>query len=71
MASYRCYQLNAQNRIQRAHDIEADSDADVLVRAENVIATSADLPSIEIWKGKRIVGRLTFVQPTERATAAE
>jgi hypothetical protein len=71
MTSYRCYQLNAQNRIQRAHDIEAESDADALLRAERVIETSADLPSLEIWQGKRIVGRLSFAPPTERANAAQ
>jgi hypothetical protein len=71
MASYRCYQLNAQNRIQYAHDIEAESDADALLRAERAMVTSADLPALEIWQGKRIVGRLTFAQPTERATAAQ
>ena len=70
MACYRCYQLNAANRIQQAHDIEADNDADALLKAERAIVTSASLPAIEIWQGKRIVGRLALQQPTER-TAAE
>jgi hypothetical protein len=71
MACYRCYQLNAQSSIQRVHDIEAASDADALLRAGRAIETSADLPALEIWQGKRIVGRLMFAQPTERATAAQ
>ena len=71
MASYRRYQLNAQNRIQYAHDTEAESDAAALLRAERAMVTSADLPALEIWQGNRIVGRLAFAQPTERANAAQ
>jgi len=71
VASYRCYQLNAQNRIRQARDIEAESDADAILLAERAIETSADLPALEIWQGKRIVGRLVFAQPTDRETAAQ
>lgn len=66
MASYRCYQLNGDNKIHQPHDIEADSDADALQKAENEIVISAALPAIEIWQGKRLVGRVTF-QPTAAA----
>jgi hypothetical protein len=57
---YPCYQLSTDNKIYQGYDIEASTDADALLLAQRDIKTSAELPSIEIWQGTRMVGRLTF-----------
>jgi len=54
--SYRFYLLNLQNKIGAAVYMDARSDADALVKAP--FAVSAEFPAIEIWQGKRIVGRI-------------
>jgi len=54
--SYRFYLLNLQNKIGAAVYMDARSDADALVKAP--FAVSAEFSAIEIWQGKRIVGRI-------------
>ena len=58
MDSYRFYLLNLQNKIGAAVYLDARSDADALVKAPSTFVVSAEFPAIEIWQGKRIVGRI-------------
>lgn len=58
MNGYHCYVLNKDGRISSRHDIETESDADALLKAQTVATLSEDFPEIEIWCGTRIVGRL-------------
>jgi hypothetical protein len=58
LRSYRCYLLNAQDAINAAADMEADDDAAALVKALEMFAMSDEFPAIEVWKGRRLVGRL-------------
>lgn len=55
---YHCYVLNKEGRISSRHDIEAESDVAVVLRARSIIELSDDYPAIEIWQNARIVGRI-------------
>ena len=59
MESYRFYLLNLQNKIGAAVYLDARDDADALVKAPAAFAISDEFPDIEIWRGKRMVGRIT------------
>jgi hypothetical protein len=59
MNGYHCYVLNKDGKISRRHDIEAESDADAMIKGENVAAGLSDeFPEIEVWREARLVGRL-------------
>ena len=58
MVQYRCYVLNKQDRIFSATTIDADTDADALIKAAGQIRVSEFYPAIEVWEGSRIVGRV-------------
>ena len=63
MALYRCYLLSQSDSIFDERTVEAETDADAHLRAETEIGLSATLPTVEIWQGERLVGRVTFKKP--------
>jgi len=56
--SYRFYLLSQQNKIGAAVYLDARNDKDALIRAPSTFAVSEDFPAIEVWQGKRMVGRV-------------
>ena len=59
LESYRFYLLSQQNKIGAAVYQDARDDKDALIKAPATFATSEDFPTIEVWRGKRMVGRIT------------
>lgn len=57
MESYRFYLLSLQNKIGAAVYLYARDDADALAKAPSTFAVSDEFPAIEVWQGKRMVGR--------------
>ena len=62
MGHYHCYILRPDQSISSRHDIEADNDADAMAKASGLVASSEEVPTIEIWSGARLVGRLAQSQ---------
>ena len=59
MNGYHCYVLNKEGKIHSRHDIETESDADAMLKAEKVAGDLSDeFPEIEVWRESRLVGRL-------------
>ncbi len=58
MPAYRCYILDEQDKISSGTTIEADDDAGALVAAAAQLRVSELCPVIEVWEGKRLVGRV-------------
>jgi hypothetical protein len=58
LESYRFYLLSQQNKIGAAVYLDARDDKDALVKAPSTFAVTEDFPAIEIWQGKRRVGRV-------------
>jgi hypothetical protein len=58
MTSYRCYVLDKNDRISSATSLEAADDAEALSKAALKIRMSLIFPIIEVWQGKRLVGRV-------------
>lgn len=59
LESYRFYLLSLQNKIGDAVYLDARDDADALVKAPSTFTISDEFPNIEIWRGKRMVGRIS------------
>lgn len=59
MESYRFYLLSQQNKIGAALYLDARDDDDALLKAPTTFAVSEDFPAIEVWQGKRMVGRVS------------
>ena len=55
MTEYHCYVLTKESQISRRLDIRADTDADALVKAAEIVL-SEEFPVVEVWCGKRFVG---------------
>jgi hypothetical protein len=58
LESYRFYLLSQQNKIGAAAYLDAHDDAEALVKAPSTFTVSEDFPAIEVWRGKRMVGRV-------------
>jgi hypothetical protein len=58
LESYRFYLLSLQNHIGAAVYLDARDDADALDKAPTTFAVSNEFPAIEVWRGKRMVGRI-------------
>jgi hypothetical protein len=58
LESYRFYLLSQQNKIGDAVYLDARDDNDALVKAPSTFTVSEDFPAIEVWQGKRMVGRV-------------
>jgi hypothetical protein len=56
---YRFYLLSRQNKIGAAIYLDARNDADALIRAPSAFVVSDEFPAVEIWQGKRKVGRIS------------
>lgn len=59
MGCYRFYLLSLQNKIGDAVYLDARDDADALGKAPRAFDVSEDFPAIEVWQGKRMVGRIS------------
>jgi hypothetical protein len=58
MGKYRCYLVTKENKIGVAQEIDSDSDVAAMLKAPTLLEVSDQFPSIEVWKGLRIVGRI-------------
>jgi hypothetical protein len=58
MNGYHCYVLKKDGKISSRHDIETESDADAMLKAETVGELSDEFPEIEVWRESRLVGRI-------------
>ena len=58
MVSYRCYLVTAENKIAAATDFVAEDDTEAITKAPSTFEVSVQFPAIEVWHGRRIVGRL-------------
>jgi hypothetical protein len=54
---YRCY-LMVGDHIDAVRVLECAEDAEVFVRAAELLAAMREYQAIEIWNGKRLVGRI-------------
>jgi hypothetical protein len=54
--SYRCYLTNENDRIQSFEIIEGLNDAEVVLKAQELVA-STRYASAEVWQGKRLIGK--------------
>lgn len=54
MPSYRFYFMTVGDRIMRGQDVECDNDDDALARARSL----HNAHGIEVWEGRRKVGRI-------------
>lgn len=59
LQSYRFYLLSLQNKIRDAIYLDARDDDEALVKAPSTFAVSDEFPAIEVWQGKRMIGRIT------------
>jgi|SoiMethySBSTD1v2_1073268.scaffolds.fasta_scaffold16375_5 hypothetical protein len=65
MTTYRIYLLDYADKIQSLRIMELPDDPAALLEAGNLLRESGTSGGIEIWAGKRIVGRIS----TERKSA--
>jgi hypothetical protein len=64
MNGYYCYVLSRQGRISARHDFECETDAEAMIHAAGIAASSENYPVIEVWSGSRIVGRVPQLELT-------
>ena len=55
---YRFYLLTEDDKIHDARNAESGSDADALLLAQGLFNDADGFPEIEVWQGKRLVGRV-------------
>ncbi len=58
MVDYRCYILDAEDRIVQAHDLECATDADAQTTAEGLLTRDPYHRGAEVWRATRRVARL-------------
>ena len=58
LESYRFYLLSQENKIGAAVYLDARDDNDALIKAPSKFTLSKNFPVIEVWQGKRLVGRM-------------
>jgi hypothetical protein len=58
LISYRCYILDAQDKIASADSVQAANDVEALQKAAARIETSILYPAVEVWHERRLVGRV-------------
>lgn len=58
MLKYRCYILDAQDKIASVDSVQAADDGEALRKAAAQIETSLMYPAVEVWHEKRLVGRV-------------
>lgn len=58
MHRYRCYVRDKEDRAGPSIPIEAEDDADALIKAASSIQVSLEFPIIEVWQGSRLVGQV-------------
>ena len=64
MLAYRCYLLRSNGRIAKARVIEAPDDATAPAIVQEQLTLTEEYPTIEIWRGERLVARLALQRPT-------
>ena len=60
---YKCLLFDNDDKVRAFEGIEAENDVDALWLAQRCIATPENQPLIEVWEGRRVVGRLKFGEP--------
>ena len=55
MNVYRCYFLNAANRIEAAEDLDAETLSEAVERAQSMLQSRPQHRAIELWEGARRV----------------
>jgi hypothetical protein len=58
LSSFRCYFMSGEH-IQAVHRYECANDAEVILKANELLKAHPEHPAMEIWEGKRLVARLT------------
>ena len=58
MISYRCYILDAHDKIASVDSVRAANDVEALQKAAAKIEISILYPAVEVWHEKRLVGRV-------------
>ena len=61
---YRCYLMSGGN-IQAVQIFECANDAEVILKANELLASKPQHPAVEIWEGKRFVARLASNSATD------
>jgi len=56
--TYRCYLLTAEDKIHSFIEIDSENDAAAFLAAGALIERTENHPTVEVWKGQRLVGRL-------------
>jgi hypothetical protein len=64
--TYRCYLLTKENKIHSFIEVDSETDAAAFLQAGTLIERTEEHPSIEIWKGERLVGRLPHLDGTRQ-----
>jgi hypothetical protein len=68
MTIYRCLIFDQDIKVREFFDVEADSVAQALARAQ--IRSSPSTQVIEVWSGGRFHGRVTFNHPSSIETVS-
>ena len=56
---YRCYIRDKEDRVGGPPAVvEAEDDAEALIKAASSIKVSLEFPIIEVWQGPRLVGQI-------------
>jgi hypothetical protein len=64
VTGYRCF-LMSGDKIQAVQTYECANDAEVVLKARDLLDSKPQHPAVEIWEGKRLVARLTHDPATE------
>ena len=71
MTDYHCHILRPDRSVSSRHDIEAADDAEAMLKASQVVESSEEVPTIEVWTGARLVGVLAQTMDPSGAAAME
>jgi len=55
---YRCYIRDKDDKAGPPVTVEAEDDAEALIKAAASIQVSLEFPILEVWQGKRLVGQV-------------
>jgi hypothetical protein len=55
---YRCYIRDKEDKAGPAVTLEAEDDAEALIKAAASIQVSLEFPILEVWQGARLVGQV-------------
>ena len=55
---YRCYIRDKEDKAGPPVTVEAEDDAEALIKAAASIQVSLEFPILEVWQGRRLVGQV-------------